>query len=92
MEEKKKKTENWSEYCYQSKLRRIERLKEQGIVNAWGVVNGDEPRDYYIARVGREGRIMLPAKFRKQIGVGYGDKFKITIDENKLILEVYNGE
>lgn len=90
--EEKKKTEKW-EYSYQSKLRRIERLKEQGVVNPWSVANGTEkPRDYYVVEIKKEGRITLPAKFRKQIGVGYGDKFKITIDENKLILEVYNGK
>lgn len=89
MEEKKQK---W-EYCYESKLRRIERLKEQGVVNPWRVASGmEKPRDYYIVKVKKEGRITLPAKFRKQIGVGYGDKFKITIDNNRLILEVYNGE
>lgn len=43
--EKFKETHNWSEYCQNSRRKRVERLREQGCTNAWSVVvKGDEPK------------------------------------------------
>lgn len=38
-------THNWSEYCSNLRKRRVERLREEGCINAWSVVaKGDKPK------------------------------------------------
>ena len=36
---------NWSEYCSNVRKKRVERLREEGCINAWSVVTkGDKPK------------------------------------------------
>lgn len=86
--DKFKETHNWNEYCYASKLKRIERLKEQGVINPWSVANnGEEPKNYFVNIIGKEGRLVIPAKFRKSMNINCGDEVKVTMVDNKMILE-----
>ena len=80
-----------SQRTYASRLKRIDMLKKRGVVNVYRVINnGEEERDYYIVKVGADGRIMLPSKLRKQLGIEIGDTFNLKVDETGLILEARN--
>lgn len=37
-------THNWSKYCNERRRIKVEKLREQGVINAWAVVNGKEPK------------------------------------------------
>lgn len=40
----KKNSKRFSQLCQESRRRRVERLRAEGCINAWAVVNGAEPK------------------------------------------------
>ena len=40
----KANSKRFSQLCCESRRRRVEKLKAQGITNAWAVINGAEPK------------------------------------------------
>jgi len=37
--------------------------------------------------VGRQGRIVIPARIREELGIGPGDEFVARVEEGRLVLE-----
>lgn len=83
-----KKKHNWSEYCSQARKKRIERLKEEGVLNPYDVAsNGSEPKYNYVVKLKTEGRVLIPFKIRRRFDIKNGDRFMVSVDDNKIILE-----
>lgn len=83
-----KKNHNWTEYCNQARKRRIERLKEEGVLNPYAVAsNGEKPKYDCITKVKSEGRVLIPYRIREKFNIQSGDRFKISIQNDKIILE-----
>lgn len=84
-------THNWSKYVLEQKHKRVKKLRKDGVLNAWNVVNFQaKPKKEYVRKLLSQNRITIPLAYLKKLSFKKGDKFEVSIEDKKIVLKHIN--
>ncbi len=81
-------THNWSQYVLEQKHKKVDKLRKEGVLNAWNVVNYQaKPLKKYIRKLQYGNVINIPKKYIKEFNFQKGDKFEIIVENGNIVLK-----
>ena len=84
-------THNWSKYVLKQKHKRVKKLREEGVINAWNVVNFQaKPIRKYIRKLLYDNKVTIPKKYVENFELKKGDKFEVSVENEKIIFKHIN--